>query len=444
MPGKPRKDKMIPHEIETHHVWSRCVGRAYLFGVDPLTGDDFTHRREWLDSATKFFGRVFAVDLGTHHTMANHMHCVIRNRPDIVKTWTDEEVAWRWKMAWPKYEDGEWTRKPTDQEIEEVLQKGREQPGHLPQLRTNLGNISWYMARLKQSIALLANRETDKCGHFWEQRFGNRKLEDEADVIGAFAYTDLQQVKAGIVDSIEASDYSAIQRQIRARASQAFEDIHGHDPRDGSEEDGESMERFEAMFGIDYLSPITSRGPLMTTPEQEVPATELVLPPDADDIEPSTSSSEVDQEQSGEETAADAGPTEAQQQESQAQQSGACQAAASRRRGRPRRPRSYNIHRRQRRRQRRRASRNSILGIGWSEYYDLLKRMEQRLLAEREAAPEPPPPLPPGAVPDSVSPTNWLRSVRQFGAWLQSLAADLPQHLAERLTPPARGEPPVA
>jgi hypothetical protein len=28
--------------------------------------------------------------------MVNHIHVILRNRPDIVSSWTDEEVAKRW------------------------------------------------------------------------------------------------------------------------------------------------------------------------------------------------------------------------------------------------------------------------------------------------------------------------------------------------------------
>ena len=60
----PRKDLVDPLAIETHHVWSRCVQRAWLMGVDPLTGVDYSHRKQWVESLTEYLASVFAVDVG--------------------------------------------------------------------------------------------------------------------------------------------------------------------------------------------------------------------------------------------------------------------------------------------------------------------------------------------------------------------------------------------
>ena len=32
----------------------------------------------------------------------NHLHVVLRSRPDVVKKWSDEEVARRWLRLFPK------------------------------------------------------------------------------------------------------------------------------------------------------------------------------------------------------------------------------------------------------------------------------------------------------------------------------------------------------
>ena len=44
---------------------------------------------------------VFACDVLTYAIMSNHMHVILRSRPDVVKQWSDETVANRWLKAFP-------------------------------------------------------------------------------------------------------------------------------------------------------------------------------------------------------------------------------------------------------------------------------------------------------------------------------------------------------
>ena len=51
-----------------------------------------------MDQATgrlQFLARYFAVDVLAFAVLSNHTHGVLRNRPDLVKEWSDKEVARR-------------------------------------------------------------------------------------------------------------------------------------------------------------------------------------------------------------------------------------------------------------------------------------------------------------------------------------------------------------
>jgi len=46
-----------------YHGNARCVRRAYLCGIDPLTGENHEHRREWLVSKIKSLFTIFSMDI---------------------------------------------------------------------------------------------------------------------------------------------------------------------------------------------------------------------------------------------------------------------------------------------------------------------------------------------------------------------------------------------
>ena len=89
----PRSETMDPLLIETHHIWTRCVRRAFLMGHDPVTGFDYSHRRMWLFSLHEYLASVLMVDVGSPNILSNHLHDTMRSRPDLVKLMTGSHGA---------------------------------------------------------------------------------------------------------------------------------------------------------------------------------------------------------------------------------------------------------------------------------------------------------------------------------------------------------------
>ena len=75
-----------PKEAGYYHCIVRCVRRSYLCGYDKVTGKDFEHRREWIKRRLTHLLEVFAIDCFSYAVMSNHLHLLIRNSPDVVKS----------------------------------------------------------------------------------------------------------------------------------------------------------------------------------------------------------------------------------------------------------------------------------------------------------------------------------------------------------------------
>ena len=73
-----------------------CAGLSSVCGVDPLSGNSYDHRRAWIRDRLEYLAGLFGVEVAAFAVMSNHVHVILRNRPDVVALWTDQEVARRW------------------------------------------------------------------------------------------------------------------------------------------------------------------------------------------------------------------------------------------------------------------------------------------------------------------------------------------------------------
>lgn len=131
------------------------------------------------DSAIATAWGIFAVDVLSFAIMSNHLHVVARTWPDLVKTWSDEEVSLRWWLLFPqRRRKDRFPEEPTEFELNQIR---NDAPG-LKEKRTRLSNVSWFMKCLAESIARLGNKEEKVTGHFGEGRFKAQPLLDETAI----------------------------------------------------------------------------------------------------------------------------------------------------------------------------------------------------------------------------------------------------------------------
>jgi hypothetical protein len=128
--------------VGTYHCINRCVRRAYLCGNDSVSGKSYEHRRAWLQNRLEELAGLFAIDVLAFAVMSNHIHVVVRNRPDVVAGWSDKEVARRWLLLFPAVRDDDGSPvAPTAKQLKAITSDRQ----RLAELRRRLSSISWLM-----------------------------------------------------------------------------------------------------------------------------------------------------------------------------------------------------------------------------------------------------------------------------------------------------------
>ncbi len=208
---QPRKNIVSISDTPYYHCIGRCVRRAFLCGFDEFSGKSFEHRRQWIVDRLNHLSEVFAIDICAYAVMSNHYHLVLRLSPSTSKKWTQDEVIEHWQQLYSggtlvsAYQAGEVLTKEQRATLDIQIEVWRER----------LSDISWFMRCLNEYIAVLANKEDECTGRFWEGRFKSQALLDEAALISCMAYVDLNPVRAKIAKTPEQSDYTSVRERVR-------------------------------------------------------------------------------------------------------------------------------------------------------------------------------------------------------------------------------------
>ncbi len=198
--GRSKRDlKFRWNEVCVVHTVQRCVRRAFLMEPNNPEKKNYLNRRQWVRDKLKALASVYAIDILNYAILSNHVHLVIRNRPDVVAKWSNRELAVRWLRVFPgKRLELEHLGDPTKQQIKALLADQKK----MREIRMRMSDISWFMRSVAEPIARIANQEDECTGHFWEGRFKAQRIVDEAGLLTCAMYVDLNPIRAAMAESV--------------------------------------------------------------------------------------------------------------------------------------------------------------------------------------------------------------------------------------------------
>lgn len=207
---------------------------GFFCGTDPLTGTDYDHRQELIRRRLEFMASVMGGEVLGYSVMSNHFHCILRNRPDVLSEWSDQEVAERWWQLCPgrKDENGA-AAEPSEFEINSI----RNDKEQLKEKRQRLSSVSWFMRFVSEKVAREANKQNECTGRFWEGRFKAQVLLDETALLACMQYVDLNPVRAAVAKTPETSDFTSAQDRIQDLKS--ADEVSSADAQDNRIEHGQ-------------------------------------------------------------------------------------------------------------------------------------------------------------------------------------------------------------
>ena len=174
----------VKGQSAVYHCVTRVVGGAMLLDK---RAKEILRKQMW------YMARFCGVEILTYCIMTNHFHVLVRV-PEK-QPLNDKEMLARFAEL---YAD----QKGRLKAMESILKKGGEEARiEREKLLARMGDVSLFMKELKQRFSIWYNRNHNRYGTLWAERFKSVLIEDAATYLKTVsAYIDLNPVRAGLVD----------------------------------------------------------------------------------------------------------------------------------------------------------------------------------------------------------------------------------------------------
>jgi hypothetical protein len=164
---------------------------------------ELSHRQEWILQRLRVLALLFAIEVIDFVIVDNEFYVILRNRPDLAKELSAEQVIRRWNRM---------SRRSLDLLPEmdsKRVKKERAKRGLVAKLRKRLSSISWLMIMLKEPIARAANAEDEVRGHFFGERFSSDELKDGEQCLATSLQINSLPVRLGLAEDLASSRFTA-------------------------------------------------------------------------------------------------------------------------------------------------------------------------------------------------------------------------------------------
>lgn len=202
----------------TFHVTQRCTRQDALLHDSLRSHGKFQSRRAAILDRIRLLASAFAIDVLRFSIMSNHLHAILRNRPDIAQKLSDREVVERWLRICPGYccALADYRNKPGEPVDEKEIQQILRDRNRVAELRMRLSSVSYFMWALNNYTSKLFNLIDGKSGCFWQSRYKIKQLLDDLSLLVCGIYVDLNPIRAGAAKCPEESHYTSIFFNLQA------------------------------------------------------------------------------------------------------------------------------------------------------------------------------------------------------------------------------------
>ncbi|MGJ8639449.1 MAG: transposase [Opitutaceae bacterium] len=184
---KMRRTKVYGRDA-VYHCMTRVVNGERLF-----KDREKEMLRKMIWQVADFCG----VEILTYCVMSNHFHVLVRV-PDTQEI-SDAELMRRYKVLYPK--PTQYQQASTKVMMSQLQQGGDEANEIRSRLLARMGDVSEYMKSLKQRFSVWYNRNHNRYGTLWADRFKSVLVEGQGNALQTMAaYIDLNPVRAGLVE----------------------------------------------------------------------------------------------------------------------------------------------------------------------------------------------------------------------------------------------------